>query len=484
MRSLTLTGYFIGQARYRSIALEAYRGKLGGMLIRRSNPATGEVLRTFETLDARAVAMRIARSAEAFQELRRMSMQHRALCMGKLAALLEEERSDLARTITMEMGKTLRSAEAEILKCAGCCRYYAEQAARILAPAPIPGGTGQSYVQYEPLGPVLAVMPWNFPFWQVLRFAIPTLMAGNPVLLKPALQVPGCALRVEELVHRAGFPRGALTVLLIAEEQVEDVLADDRVRAVTVTGSEDAGRALAAQAGWLLKRSVLELGGSDAFIVMPSADLEAAIAAATESRMVNCGQSCIAAKRFIVHESVFTTFLHRFAGAMEALQVGDPLRPETEVGPLVSAEALTRLEGQVNAALQAGARLITGGARMVGRGNYFEPTVLADLPRSAPVYREEMFGPVALVFRAQHLEEAIAIANDTPFGLGASVWTRDPAEQRELIAEIETGMVFLNAVVASDPRLPFGGTKRSGYGRALGYAGAREFTNAKTVVVA
>jgi succinate-semialdehyde dehydrogenase/glutarate-semialdehyde dehydrogenase len=328
------------------------------------------------------------------------------------------------------------------------------------------------------------VMPWNFPFWQVFRFLAPALMAGNVALLKHAPNVPQCALAIEALVRRAGFPRGTMQTLLVEAEQVEVVLGDERVAAVTLTGSERAGRAVGAQAGWLVKRSVLELGGSDPFIVMASADLERAAEMAVHARCVNSGQSCIAAKRFIVAEEIYEAFAERFVAGMEAMRVGDPMSDATDIGPLATAKAVDELEAQVNAAIMAGATVLTGGERMMGEGYYFEPTVLADVPRSAPVYRDELFGPVAILFRARDLEEAIEIANDTPFGLAASAWTRDPGEQQRLVRELAAGSVFLNKMVASDPRLPFGGIKHSGYGRELSAAGMREFMNAKTVVIA
>jgi succinate-semialdehyde dehydrogenase/glutarate-semialdehyde dehydrogenase len=331
---------------------------------------------------------------------------------------------------------------------------------------------------------VLAVMPWNFPFWQVFRFLAPALMGGNVALLKHSSNVPQCALAIESLVRRAGFPRGSFQALLLEVTQVESVLADERIAAVTLTGSEPAGRAIGAQAGWLIKKSVLELGGSDPFIVMPSADLDLAIEIAVQARCVNSGQSCIAAKRFIIADEIYDVFESRFVQGMEAVHVGDPMKEDTRVGPLATAHLVEQLEAQVKAATRDGARILTGGERMVGEGNYFEPTVLAGVPRTSTVYREELFGPVAMLFRAKDIKEAIEIANDTPFGLCASVWTRDPAEQQRLISELECGGVFLNAMVASDPRLPFGGIKRSGYGRELSAAGMREFLNAKTVVIA
>ena len=338
-------------------------------------------------------------------------------------------------------------------------------------------------MRWDPLGIVLAVMPWNFPFWQVFRFLAPALMAGNVALLKHANNVPQCALAIESLVRRAGFPRGTFQSLLLEIHQVETVLGDERVAAVTVTGSETAGRAIGAQAGWLIKKSVLELGGSDPFIVMPSADIDAAIETAVRARCVNSGQSCIAAKRFIVADEIYDVFESRFVAGMEAMRVGDPMKDGTDIGPLATVRAVDLLEQQVQAATRAGARILTGGERMLGTGNYFEPTVLTGVPRTSAVYREELFGPVAMLFRVQDIDEAIEIANDTPFGLSASAWTRDPAEQQRFISQLQCGGVFLNAMVASDPRLPFGGIKRSGYGRELSAAGMREFLNAKTVVI-
>ncbi len=448
------------------------------------NPATGLLLRSFEPLSDEAVQGRIALAHTAFRAYQAIPLEHRALWMRKLAGLLEHDVEELATLATQEVGKTIVSSRAEVLKCAAGCRYYADNAARILADEPIPTEPNTSYVRWDPLGVILAVMPWNFPFWQVFRFLAPALMAGNVGLLKHASNVPQCALAIEALVRRAGFPRGTFQTLLIGSRQVEAVLADERVVAVTVTGSEGAGRAVAAQAGYLLKPSVLELGGSDPFVVMPSADLDLAVTTAVKARTINNGQSCIAAKRFIVHQDIYEEFEHRFVAGMEALQIGDPMKESTDIGPLATPQLVTDLERQVAAALQAGARVLTGGERMIGQGNFFEPTVLVDVPRTSDVYREEFFGPVAMLFRAASAAEAIEIANDTPFGLGASVWTRDPDEQRQFVAGIEAGQVFVNTMVASDPRLPFGGVKRSGYGRELSGAGMREFLNAKTVVIA
>jgi succinate-semialdehyde dehydrogenase / glutarate-semialdehyde dehydrogenase len=454
------------------------------MAIESINPATGQLLRQFEPLTDEAARQKIALAAEAFRTYALIPLEHRTLWMRKLAAILDNELDDLAALITLEMGKPIEASRYEILKCADACRYYAEHAARILAPESIPTEHNHSYVRWDPLGVVLAVMPWNFPFWQAFRFLAPALMAGNVAVLKHAPNVPQCALAIEALVRRAGFPRGTFQNLFLEVQQVETILGDDRIVAVTVTGSEAAGRAIGAQAGWLIKKSVLELGGSDPFIVMPSADLDLAIETAIRARCVNSGQSCIAAKRFIVADEIYDAFESRFVAGMEAIRVGDPMKPDVQVGPLATAHAVDLLEEQVKAATRVGARILTGGERMLGAGNYFEPTVITGIPRNSAVYREELFGPVAMLFRAQDFNEAIEIANDTPFGLGASAWTRDPAEQQRLVTELQCGGVFLNTMVASDPRLPFGGIKRSGYGRELSAAGMREFLNAKTVVIA
>jgi succinate-semialdehyde dehydrogenase/glutarate-semialdehyde dehydrogenase len=454
------------------------------MSIQSINPANGALLRSFTPLTDEALLEKISLAATAFARYAEVPLGHRALCMRKLAHLLEQETADLAALITAEMGKPVVQARSEIVKCASVCRYYADQAERILAPEPINIGSNDAYVRWDPLGVVLAVMRWNFPFWQVFRFLAPALMAGNAGLLKHASNVPQCAVAIEALVRRAGFPRGTFQTLLIDVSQVETVLADSRVVAATVTGSELAGRAIAAQAGWLIKKTVLELGGSDPFIVMPSAEFDLAVAAAVRARCVNSGQSCIAAKRVLVAESIYDSFAAGFVAAMEALRVGDPMREDTQIGPLATAAQVQDLDAQVQAAVRAGGRVLTGGKRVPGAGNYYPPTVLADVPRTADVCREELFGPVALLFRVRDIDDAISLANDTPFGLAASAWTRSQAEQRRLAAELRCGAVFINEVVASDPRLPFGGIKRSGYGRELSAAGMREFLNAKTVVIA
>ena len=454
------------------------------MAIESINPATGILLRTFPPLSAQAIDQRIAQAAEAYAIYRRIPIAHRALWMRKLAWLLDDETEELAAIITAEMGKPLHAARLEIAKCANVCRFYADQAPAILAPESVATPRNHSYIRWQPLGVILAIMPWNFPFWQVFRFLAPALMAANVGLLKHATNVPQCALAIESLVRRAGFTRGVFQSLLIDIPQTEAVLADPRIAAVTVTGSEAAGSAIGAQAGRLIKKSVMELGGSDPFLVMPSADLDQAVATAVQARCVNSGQSCIAAKRFIVHEDIYEQFAERFLTGMEALKVGDPTNEQTDLGPLATIRILEEVERQVTQAIADGATLLTGGARFHGTGNFFEPTILANLPPTSTIFHQEIFGPVALLFRVRNLDEAIDLANDTPFGLGASAWTRNPEEQQRFIAELESGSVFLNAMVVSDQQLPFGGIKRSGYGRELSAAGMREFLNAKTVVIA
>jgi succinate-semialdehyde dehydrogenase/glutarate-semialdehyde dehydrogenase len=451
------------------------------MAIATVNPATGETVAVFDPLSEIEIEQMLARAEAAFGSYRRTSHAQRARWMERAAAILEEDQDRFGRLVTTEMGKPLRSAIQEVVKCAWACRYYAEHAERLLADETVPTGAGLSYVRYQPLGPVLAVMPWNFPFWQVFRCAAPALAAGNVGLLKHASNVPQCALEIERIFLRAGFPEGVFQTLLVTSGQVARVLDDPRIRAATLTGSEPAGSQVAAQAGRRIKKTVLELGGSDPFIVMPSADLEAAVSTAVQARVINNGQSCIAAKRFIVAEPVAEEFQRRFVAAMERLKVGDPMEAATEVGPLATAQILEELDEQVRRSVEAGARLLTGGRRLPGPGFYYAPTVLTRVPENAPAYSEEIFGPVAALFRVGNVDEAIRLANATRFGLGASVWTSDPAERARFIEEIEAGMVYVNAMVVSDPRLPFGGVKRSGYGRELGAHGIREFVNAKTV---
>ncbi len=453
-------------------------------MIQSLNPATGQVLRRFDPLTPAALEGKLALAAATAKTYAAETLDQRRFWMRRLALLLESDREELATTIVREIGKPIAGARLEVDKCASVCRYYAENAASILQPEFVPTEHAESYVRWDPLGVLLAIMPWNFPFWQVYRFLAPALMAGNVALLKHAPNVPQCALAIEALVRRAGFPRGSMQTLLIETKDVESVLGDERVAAVTITGSEAAGRAVAAQAGYLLKKSVLELGGSDPFIVMPSADLAAAVTNGVQARCINNGQSCIAAKRFIVHDEVYDEFERNFAAEMEGLKVGDPMLEDTEIGPLVSVDAVHKLLGQVESALAAGGRLLTGGKRIDEEGFYVEPTVIAAVARSGGLYGEETFGPLALLFRVGSLDEAVDVANDTPFGLGASCWTARPEEQERFAREIQAGAVFFNRPVASDPRLPFGGIKHSGYGRELSAAGMREFLNTKTVVVA
>jgi len=445
------------------------------------NPATGETLRTFEALADSEIDAALARAESAYRTYRLTSLADRARWLSAAADILEKEQDRLGRIMTLEMGKPIGAARAEAVKCALGCRYYAEHGARLLADEPIDAGLCEAYLKFQPIGPVLAVMPWNFPFWQVFRFAAPALMAGNVGLLKHASNVPQCALEIAEVIRRAGFPADVFQSLPIGSAQVARLLDDPRVKAVSLTGSEPAGAQVAARAGRQIKKTLLELGGSDPFVVMPSADLKRALRAGVEARVINNGQSCIAAKRFLVDTRIADEFERRFAAAMEALRVGDPMDESTQLGPLATAEILADLDGQVRRSIAAGARLLTGGHRLDRPGNFYAPTVLAEVPKDAPAYREELFGPVAVLFRVDGIDEAVRLANDTEFGLGASVWTEDESEQRRLIDEIEAGMVFVNGMVASDPRLPFGGVKRSGYGRELGAYGIREFVNVKTV---
>jgi len=454
------------------------------MAIASVNPANGKVLKTFEALSDSQVDAKIGRAAGVFPSFQRLPFTQRGRWMMNAAEILESEKEELGRLMTMEMGKPLRSAIEEAVKCAWACRYYAENAERFLADEAVETAATKSYIHYQPLGPILAVMPWNFPFWQVFRFVAPALMAGNVGLLKHASNVPQCALKIEEILSRAGFPEGAFQTLLIGSKHVDRVLDDSRIRAATLTGSEEAGVQVGTGAARRIKKVVLELGGSDPFIVMPSANLEQAVTTAVKARIVNNGQSCIAAKRFIVAEPIMEEFQGKFVSQMEALKIGDPLDESTELGPLATADGVTSLDADVKKTVAAGARVLTGGKPLENRpGNYYSPTVLTDIPLNSPAYREELFGPVACLFPAKNLEDAIRIANDSKFGLGASAWTNDPAERERFIHDLEAGMVFINRMVASDPRLPFGGVKKSGHGRELGPYGIREFTNIKTVWV-
>ncbi|MET8390471.1 NADP-dependent succinic semialdehyde dehydrogenase [Streptomyces anthocyanicus] len=451
------------------------------------NPANGETLRTYEAMGEEEIERRIELAEATFRTYRTTGFYERAGLMRRAADLLEADQKEIGKVITTEMGKPVKQARAEAAKCAKAMRWYADHAAELLAdeePAEADvkdSGASRALVRYRPLGPVLAVMPWNFPLWQVIRFAAPALMAGNVGLLKHASNVPQTALYLEDLFHRAGFPEGCFQTLLIGSAQVDDVLRDERVRASTLTGSEPAGRAVAATAGEMIKKTVLELGGSDPFVVMPSADVERAAEVAVTARTQNAGQSCIAAKRFIVHTDVYDAFAQRFTEGMRALKVGDPMDEETEVGPLSSEQGLNDLVELVDDAVRGGASVLCGGERPDGPGWYYPPTVLADVTRELRIHREEAFGPVATLYRAADLDEAVLIANDTDFGLSSNVWTRDDADVDRFVRDLEAGGVYVNGMTASHPAFPFGGVKRSGYGRELSGHGIREFCNITTV---
>lgn len=447
------------------------------------NPYNGATLKTFEPISDGELDRRLELAHRAYLSHRETAFADRATKLMKAADILESEQSRFGKIMTVEMGKSIAAAEAEVKKCAWVCRYYAETGERALADEDVATNASRSFIRYEPLGPVLAVMPWNFPFWQVFRFAAPALMAGNTGLLKHASNVPQCALAIEEIFLRAGFPEGVFQTILVGVGKVAAVISDDRVAAVTLTGSEPAGRSVASLAGQHIKKTVLELGGSDPFIIMASANLKDAVATAVKARVINNGQSCIAAKRFIIADAIYDACEREFVQQMRALKIGDPMDRSTELGPLANQQILADLEDQVQRAVASGARLLTGGRRVSGASLTYEPTVLTGIPPSAPVYCEEFFGPVAMLFRVKDAREAIEVANDSPFGLGASAWTRDPAEQQLFIDGIQAGQVFINAMVASDPRVPFGGVKKSGYGRELGVFGIREFVNIKTIWV-
>ncbi len=451
------------------------------MPIRSVNPATGELLKEFKPDTPDIVNRKVGLAWDTFLEHRRTSFADRARRMMRAAEILESGKDRFGRIMTSEMGKTIRSAREEAAKCALACRYYAENAERLLADQRVETNASLSYVRYQPLGPVLAVMPWNFPFWQVFRFAAPALMAGNVGLLKHASNVPQCALAIEEIFREAGFPAGAFQTLLIGSDLVKRLLEDERVKAATLTGSEPAGAEVASHAGRLIKKTVLELGGSDPFIVLPSADLQAAVSTAVTARTINNGQSCIAAKRFLAHESIADEFTRGFVEGMEALRTGDPMDEATQLGPLATPAILEGLDEQVRRSVAAGARVLTGGKRLDRPGNYYAATVLDGIPASAPAFCEEMFGPVASIWSFRNNDEALRLANATTFGLGSSVWTNDGREVEFFIGGLEAGMVFVNGMVASDPRLPFGGVKHTGYGREQSEQGIREFTNIKTV---
>jgi succinate-semialdehyde dehydrogenase/glutarate-semialdehyde dehydrogenase len=454
------------------------------MGIATTNPATGEILKTFEPLDGQAIEQKLALAQRTFEGYRNTTMAQRAQWLRVAADVLERDKVNFGKLMTTEMGKTLKSAIAEVEKCALVCNYYADHGAEFLVDVSVSTDASKSFLRYQPLGIILAVMPWNFPFWQVFRFAAPALMAGNVGLLKHASNVPQCALTIETILKEAGFPEGAFQSLLIGANQVETIIKDPRVKAATLTGSELAGAALASAAGKQIKKVVLELGGSDPFIILKSADLEQAIVAAVTARMLNNGQSCIAAKRFIVEDSIADEFEQRFVEKFQMLKVGDPMDENIDVGPLATPSILQELDQLVQNCLEKGAKVLTGGQPLSDRpGNFYPPTILTDFPAGTPAEQEEFFGPVALLFRVPDIDAAIKLANSTSFGLGASAWTTEAEQIERLIEEIEAGAVFINGLVKSDPRLPFGGIKRSGYGRELGTLGIHEFVNIKTVWV-
>jgi succinate-semialdehyde dehydrogenase / glutarate-semialdehyde dehydrogenase len=447
------------------------------------NPADGTELARYDQPDSQQVAEAIARADAAFADWRTRPLAERAALLRSLAATLRANKDDLARAATLEMGKILREAQGEVEKSAVFSEYIADHAERLLSPSPIDGGAAENYVRYEPLGVILAVMPWNFPYVQVFRFAPAALAAGNVVLLKHASNIPGCAARIEEVFREAGFPEGVFQTLLVGSGEVAGILADERVRGVTLTGSEDAGSKVAAEAGRNLKRSVLELGGSDPFVVLDDADLDAAAREGCRGRNINAGQACIASKRFIVVDAVADAFEAKLVAAVEDLTVGDPLDPDTDVGPLARPDLVDDLRRQVVASEAAGASIATGGFDVELPGSFVRPIVMTGVTADMPVFREETFGPVAAIVRVADEEEAIAVANDSSFGLGASVWTRDLERGKRVADRVEAGMVFVNSIVFSDQRLPFGGMKRSGYGRELGDHGIYEFVDVKSVAV-
>jgi succinate-semialdehyde dehydrogenase/glutarate-semialdehyde dehydrogenase len=454
------------------------------MPIATTNPATGETLETFDAHTGAEVDEKLSKAVEAFKAHRLTSFESRAEKMRRAGEILIERKEELGRLMTLEMGKPIKAAIAEAEKCASACFHYADNAEEMLAPREVKTSGGAGAIYFQPVGPVLAVMPWNFPFWQVFRFVAPAVMAGNVGLLKHSSNVPQCALAIEKLLLEAGFPEGVFQTLLVSSTEVAQLIADPRIRAVTLTGSEGAGRSVGEAAGRALKKTVLELGGSDPFIVMPSADIDRAAKTAVTARMINNGQSCIAAKRFIVHASVYDQFIDRFVDGVAALKVGDPMKAEIDVGPLATESIRDELAVQVNKTVNLGARVLYGGRKLDGPGFYYEPTVLVDIPSSSPAQEEELFGPVASVWKAGDIDEAIEIANSTRFGLGASAWTENPVERERFVRDIQSGLVFINGMVASEPALPFGGVKDSGYGRELSDFGIMEFVNIKSVKLA
>jgi acyl-CoA reductase-like NAD-dependent aldehyde dehydrogenase len=445
------------------------------------NPTTGEVLKTFEEMSDAEIERALAQAQAAYQTWRTTSFAERAAKLKNVASYLRAHRDDIARLATLEMGKPIGQAQAEVEKSAWGCDYYAENAEKLLADEHIPTNAADSFVAYTPLGVILAIMPWNFPFWQVFRPIAPAVMAGNALVLKHSSNVPQCALKIEDVMREAGFPEGLFRTLLISGAKTEKVIEDPRIRLVTLTGSDDAGSKVAATAGRVLKKTVLELGGSDPFIVLADADLDSAAKTAALARNQNSGQSCIAAKRFLVVESVADEFERRFADAVKAMKVGDPMDPSTNIGPLARQDLCDTLARQVKESVQQGAKIVIGGERLNRPGYYFAPTILTNVTPNMTVFREETFGPVAAIIRVKDTEEAIRLANDSVYGLGASLWTRDIDKAQKLARRIESGQVFINGMVASDPRLPFGGVKRSGYGRELSAFGIRELVNIQTI---
>ena len=445
------------------------------------NPATEAKLRSYQADAPAAVENKLERAHQAFLKWRATRLDERASVLRNVAKHLRGRKGDIAKLATLEMGKPILEAQAEVEKCAWCCDYYAEHAAGFLADEVVVTNAAQSYIAYRPIGPVLAVMPWNFPFWQVFRFAAPALMAGNVGVLKHASNVTECALEIGRIFAASGLPEGGFEVLVLPSKYIAGVIDDRRIAAVTLTGSEGAGIAVASGAGHALKKTVLELGGSDAFIVLADADLDAAAKTAVKARFQNAGQSCIAAKRFIVEAPVYEDFIERFTAETKKLRIGDPLAEQTQIGPMARGDLRDDLQKQIDLSVQAGAKVVMGGKARPGQGYYYEPTILRDVTDVMPAFREETFGPAAAVIRADDVDHAIALANDSKFGLGGNLWTNDIERARRLATRLESGGVFINGMTASDPRLPFGGVKHSGYGRELSAFGLREFVNIQTV---
>ena len=447
------------------------------------NPYNGETIEDFAEHTDADIDRALANADATYKDWRRSRFSHRSDVLMKAADELERRKDELGRIATLEMGKRLKEAVAEVEKCAWVCRYYAENGEKLISDETREGPAGKNFVAYLPIGPVLAVMPWNFPYWQCMRFAAPAIMAGNVGLLKHASNVSQCALEIEKVFLAAGAPQGVFQTLIVSSKKVEGILKDSRLRAATLTGSEGAGASVAATSGSQIKKTVLELGGSDPFIVMPSADIEKAVSVGVTARMQNNGQSCIAAKRFIVHADVYDDYLGRYTEAVEAITLGDPLVEGTGMGPLAMKAGVEDIASQIDRSVKAGAKLVTGGKAPDGEGYFYQPSILADVPEAAPAYREELFGPCAILFKVKSIDAAIDLANDSEFGLGGSVWTNEPNEQERFIRDLDQGGTHINRMTASDPRLPFGGVKKSGYGRELSSEGIREFMNAKTVTI-